>query len=180
MPKKQNTLVSDLLAILGEATDMLPLPLETPHRYIRRLRSMDPRGYRRFISYAKEQKLVTVSKNNLGQKFIALTAKGELELLMQKAGVEVQELWDGKWRLLIFDIPENARHKRDQLRLLLRKYNFYKLQASVFISPYSFNREAIRYLNETGLGSYIRILKVEEVDDDADLCTHFDLQKSRP
>jgi phenylacetic acid degradation operon negative regulatory protein len=85
------------------------------------------------------------------------------------------EKWDKNWRLIIFDIPETSREKRDELRWLLKKNHFIKLQSSVFISPYSLNREAIAYLKQTGLINYIRILKVSEIDDDKYLIKKFGL-----
>lgn len=109
------------------------------------------------------------------KRFIKITKKGELEALFSKAMLPKKEKWDGKWRLIIFDIPEETREKRDQLRFLLKKNNFKLLQASVFISPYALNREALKYLKETGLIDYIRILKVEEMDNDKDLLKKFDL-----
>ena len=39
-----------------------------------------------------------------------------------------------------------SKPQRHLFRKLLRKNGFYKLQASVFISPYSLNREALEYL----------------------------------
>ena len=56
-----------------------------------------------------------------------------------------------------------------------KKNGFYKLQASVFVSPHPLNREAIKYLKETGLYSYVRILRVDEADDDRDLRKKFGL-----
>jgi phenylacetic acid degradation operon negative regulatory protein len=109
-----------------------------------------------------------------GQRFLKLTKKGELEALMAKVKGKVPEkAWDGKWRLIVFDIPEQAREKRDKLRFLLKQAGFKKLQASVFISPYALNREAVEYLKQTGLTAFIRILKVEEIDDDKDLKKQF-------
>ena len=110
------------------------------------------------------------------KRFIKLTQNGQIEALLAKAKlVQKPKIWDGKWRLIVFDIPESSREKRDLLRMLLKKNNFYKLQASVFISPYPLNREAIQYLRETKLNEFIRILKVEEIDDDRDLKRHFGL-----
>lgn len=115
-----------------------------------------------------------VDKDN--ERFIKLTRSGQLEALLVKARLaEKPKKWDGKWRMVIFDIPEDSHEKRDFLRYLLKKNNFKKLQASVFINPYPLNREAVSYLKETGLIHFIRIIKVEEMDDDTDLKKHFKL-----
>ncbi len=107
--------------------------------------------------------------------FFELTAKGELDLLLLKAAIEVPKVWDFRWRLLIFDIPEDCRDKRDELRLLLKNKGFKKLQQSVFIHPYPLNKEAVSYLKQTGLIKYIRIITAYEIDDDTDLRKKFKL-----
>lgn len=117
-----------------------------------------------------------VDKDN--ERFIRLTKHGQLEALLAKARLpEKPDKWDGKWRLIIFDIPEDSHDKRDFFRHLLKRNNFKKLQASVFVNPYPLNREAVAYLKETGLIKFIRIIKVEELDDDMDLRKHFNLPK---
>src|SRR3989344_874467 len=44
--------------------------------------------------------------------------------------------WDGKWRVLIFDIPEPRRKLRRQIRETLSLIGFVRLQDSVWIYPY--------------------------------------------
>ncbi len=123
------------------------------------------------------RRLIRFSEKN-NEKFIALTKAGQLEALLLKAKIEKQKVWDGKWRLFMFDIPERSKEKRNRLRSLLKSNNFFKLQASVYISPYALNREAIDYLNQSGLRDYVRILKVQEMDSDTELLKRFNLHKS--
>lgn len=59
------------------------------------------------------------------------------------AGYEIGKLsirkpldWDGKWRLVIFDIGEKKRFVRDELRDTLDVLGFQKLQHSVWVHPY--------------------------------------------
>jgi len=49
------------------------------------------------------------------------------------------------------------------------------LQASVFISPHPLNREALIYLRQSGLMEFIRILRVDEMDNDKRLRKKFGL-----
>src|SRR3989344_4940444 len=44
--------------------------------------------------------------------------------------------WDGKWRMIIFDIPEKKRSIRKQVVTLFNQAGFYRLQDSVWIYPY--------------------------------------------
>ncbi|MEK7579914.1 MAG: CRISPR-associated endonuclease Cas2 [Patescibacteria group bacterium] len=48
---------------------------------------------------------------------------------------------DGLWRVVIFDIPEKQRIKRDLLRQKLREFDFKMVQKSVFVSSYVCEKE---------------------------------------
>lgn len=47
-------------------------------------------------------------------------------------------IWDDKWYMVAFDIPEAYRLKRNAFREKLKKLGFGRLQDSVWISPYNF------------------------------------------
>jgi DNA-binding transcriptional regulator PaaX len=59
---------------------------------------------------------IKISKTPAGQKFLYLTRKGQLKLLMAKAWLPKKQAWDGKWRMIMFDIPRETNDKRDKLR----------------------------------------------------------------
>ncbi len=120
----------------------------------------------------RKQGLVAVTEQK-GHKFLKLSKKGELKLLLQKASIVKTPKWDQKWRVAIFDIPENAKKERQRLRRLLCDHGFKKLQASVYICPYSLNLAAIEYLNTSGLMDFIRIMRVDRLDNDEELKKKF-------
>jgi phenylacetic acid degradation operon negative regulatory protein len=174
MAKKEFTTTSKILMYLlaaeEVAVDLYPSRLKHKALY-----GLDIKKDRRMLRYLHDKGWIKkVDKNS--EKFYQLTQKGELEALLAKAKLPHQGKWDGKWRMVIFDIPEDHKDKRNLLRLLLKKNNFYMLQASVYVSPHAFNREAVTYLQETKLSPYIRIIKVEEMDNDTDLKKHFHLK----
>lgn len=104
------------------------------------------------------------------RQVVKLTRKGELEALFQKAHLPGKaRRWDGKWRMVIFDIPENARAVRAQLRKLLKGFGFKALQASVYVYPFDLNRARIEFLRQSGLMRYIRFARVDLFDNDGDL-----------
>ncbi len=82
--------------------------------------------YRTAIYRLRRQGLVRLAEKN-GQKFLEITKKGQLKALIAKAINRSVPKWDGKWRLVVFDIPEKARSQRRQLRQLLKNNGFYKL-----------------------------------------------------
>ena len=183
MPKKESTLVNALLfslyatAAVGE--QLLTFAFISPYEWRRRVlhgsKGRSYNSYKTSIYQLKKKGLVEIIKKGDG-RFLRLTKKGELEVLLAKAKMPVEGKWDGKWRLIIFDIPEDAKEIRDQFRGLLKKNNYHKLQGSVYANPYPLNREAVAYLQKTGLMKYIRIMKVEEMDNDKDLKKKFGLK----
>ncbi len=177
MRSKYGSLTSLLLTAMGEATGFFEWPLEyTDSWRINQLKGASRKSCYEAMRRMKSRGLVKIVKKD-DKHFIILTREGELEKLFIKAKITKTCHWDGKWRIIIFDIPEDARDKRDQLRRLLKINNFLKLQASVFINPFPLNREAVLYLNESGLANYIRIIRVDEMDNDKELRKKFNLSK---
>lgn len=109
------------------------------------------------------------------KKILSLTAKGELEALFQIAHTSpAPKHWDGRWRLVMFDIPEGARNLRRKLRTILCSLGYRALQASVYTYPYPMNGSAISLLKKSGLMRYIRFARAN-FDDDSDLRKLFKL-----
>jgi len=50
-----------------------------------------------------------------------------------------KEKWRGSWWILIYDVPEKIKSKREALRLFLKGLSFGRLQDSCWISPYNFS-----------------------------------------
>ncbi|MDO8593879.1 MAG: hypothetical protein Q7R59_03210 [bacterium] len=70
---------------------------------------------------------------------IHLTQQGEQKIDALYAGAYVIPLparWDGKWRLVMFDVPEKRKKVRDTLRTLLQSAGFVHFQDSAWIQPY--------------------------------------------
>jgi|SRR3989344_342757 len=136
----------------------------------------DPRFQNAFY-YLKRKGYLNVGKHNY-QIYISLTKEGK-----QKAGkyliddLEIKKPvnWDGKYRIVMFDIPNTTRLRRDVFRGKLKELGFYRLQQSVWVHPYECKRE-IGLLQEF-LGLTDRELKVitGEINNDAYLHRFFQI-----
>jgi len=69
---------------------------------------------------------------------------------------------DGKIRLVMFDIPEGEKSKRDWLRLQLIACDYGHLQRSVWIGTRPLPEELLQELKKRGLNSYVHIVGLEE------------------
>jgi phenylacetic acid degradation operon negative regulatory protein len=180
MPKKEsrlaNTILFPLYAAGAVSEQVLSFLFISPSQWrYRALHGWSYNSYKSSVYNLRRSGVIDIISKD-GKKLLKLTKKGQLKVLLAKAQLPEQGKWDGKWRIILFDIPEGARLQRDQFRGLLKRNNFKKLQASVYASPYPLNREAIEYLRQTRLMAYIRIIKAEEIDDDRDLKKKFSLK----
>ena len=89
------------------------------------------------------RKLVDYQELPNGEIRITLTRLGKqriLEYNIDDIRLD-KKRWDGKWRMVMFDIPHRKKKGRDALRQKLRTLEFYPIQKSVFITPYECEKE---------------------------------------
>lgn len=81
--------------------------------------------------------------------------------------IERPRKWDGKWRIVVFDIPNSSDIVRNIFRRKLKEFGFYLFQRSVWIYPFECQEE-INFLREF-LGAtkrQIQVLEVSRLEDD--------------
>lgn len=172
--------ILEILTILGQA---FPRPFETPYEHIKRL-YREARGapepkkwqYNRAVKRLEASGKIEILKKN-DKLFIRLTQKGKVAHLLATLDRDLKSrgVWDGKWRLMIWDIPESSRKQRNTIRWFVKGLGFRLLQKSVFIIPYELPQAAVEYLQESGLIKFIRFLRVDRLDHARDLKKHFGL-----
>lgn len=158
--------ISDLLLISLEKTIEGYLKVEdflyNPHLYrygypreikkptllktIKRLRN---KGLVDFIS---EEKLV-----------LKLTEKGRDQAMLAKIKAFKEEDWDGKWRLVSFDIPETRRTVRDLLRNRLKEWGFTRMQNSVWKSKIDCVVQMRILIKELGIEKWVKVIESSEL-----------------
>ncbi|MDD3608059.1 MAG: hypothetical protein PHQ20_04730 [Candidatus Moranbacteria bacterium] len=109
---------------------------------------------------------VEKKKNYDGSVIVSLTEKGILRALNYdfKRLYNKKEKWDGKWRMIAFDIPEEYRKGRDALRYRFRGGGFYELQESLFLYPYDCKKEIIALIKLFKLEKFVRFGIIEFID----------------
>ena len=122
--------------------------------------------------------LVTIS-GAYAERRVELTDKGrELVEEIEFGEYEIPEpaFWDGKWRVLVFDINERRRRVRDQLRRLLQGAGFVRMQDSVWVYPYPCDEfiSLVRAHLKSGVGE-MRFFVAEALESDKALREHFRL-----
>jgi hypothetical protein len=103
-----------------------------------------------FLEKRKNKYLLTKTGNILAQ--YALDRKKSID-----------EKWDKKFRVVIFDIPESKRDTRNWLRQELYLLNYRKLQESVFIGKYSLTKDLVKEIKNKKISNYVNYLLAEKV-----------------
>ena len=124
--------------------------------------------------FVKEGLLKIKTEN--GKQSISLTEKGKRQLLYYRVTEKKKQRWDGKWRVVIFDVWESTRSKRNHLRNEIRDFGFIQLQRSVWIYPYECAEFIELLKTDLSFGKNIRYLIVESLDHDEKLRKHFSLE----
>lgn len=73
--------------------------------------------------------------------------------------------WDGKYRLVIFDIPEKKREDREWLREELYLLEYVQLQKSVFISRHSLSEDIVFEIQKRKMSKFMNYLLVDKIFD---------------
>lgn len=128
------------------------------------------------VFYLRKRGLVKFIKKSNNICEIKITTKGKIKLAefaIENIKINDPGRWDGKWRVVIFDIPEREEGARGALRRKLKEFGLYQLQRSVFVHPYPIEDEVLFVAAFFGVDKYLEILTVESMLDDKGLRAHF-------
>ncbi len=160
-----------LLDVMLEVVEFMPMAFETKQGHLRRISGWP----KKIPRYRLQQEIVRMKKRGWviearksGKIFLELTEQGRLEALYRRledlAG-RGHKKWDGKWRMIMFDIPERGRRERYAMRAILRSVGFYRMQKSVYIFPYEIPKELVEYLKAAELLPFIRFARIDQLDE---------------
>jgi len=140
-------------------------------------KKIDEKELKSEIQSLYKSKLVEKKENPDGSYTFFLTDKGKMRALTYRfEEIKIKrEDWDGKWRIVVFDIPEKMRWGRDALRDKLKELGFYELQKSVFVFPYECKNEIEFVIEFFDLRRYARLGILESIDNELHLKKIFGL-----
>jgi phenylacetic acid degradation operon negative regulatory protein len=120
--------------------------------------------FRQFLHYLKRQGYIKIK--NLEQKQgIILTKKGANKVLKIKLKMKKRrKRTDGKWQMVIFDIPEKKRDLRNLFRQNLQILGYKMLQKSIWVCPYDVLKETEGIIGKYSLDPYVKLFLIEEIE----------------
>lgn len=170
-----------LLLQAGFAMSLTPSP--RAHGYIlkelgKEWENVNRDYLKRCLREFNNEKLVDYQEKPGGIIKVVLTKTGQeyaLEYKIDEIKIKKPDIWDKKWRMVIFDIPEKRRRARDALRRKLQELGFKELQKSVFIYPYPCEDEIEFVVEFFKIRWYVRYAEVSKLMNEEELKLHFEL-----
>lgn len=100
-------------------------------------------------------------------QYARLTKEGKKKvhsLALEQDTTILSPAWDGKWRIVLLDLPEYRKDERDSLRYLLKKAGFVCLKNSVWISPFPYEYLFTNIKKDFGLTTELMVFVTDNID----------------
>lgn len=130
------------------------------YRYVKD-RNIDRDEFREKIYYLKKYGYIeSVFENR--QKIFKITKKGNNHLVESEKEdfrPKIPNHWDGRWRVVVFDIPEKKKEVRNYFRRKIVEFGFIQAQKSVYVFPFECEQEVLRLVQKLGVEKNVTIIK---------------------
>lgn len=137
------------------------------------LPQFNPYYVKRTIKRLLDQELI-----EKGEDGYQLTTRGKRWLLkytLEELSIPKPAKWDGRWRLVIYDVARKNASLRSLFRTTLKKIGFYNVQESVWLHPYPCEKE-IHFLRDyCGMGDNVVYIIAHKIENDSAYRKNFDL-----
>ena len=131
------------------------------------LNYLNKRGYVKFLNKDRNSTKVKITRK--GEGVIKDFDIDSLKLKKQKS-------WDGKWRVIIFDVPVNKNANRKAFTDKIKELGFVMIQKSVWAYPFKCYEELILLRKFYGVERYVAYFEVVNVEDGKDWRGKFNLR----
>ncbi len=127
---------------------------------------LNDRKFSDLLYYLKRNNLIKV-QNLKGNCALVLTKKGFNKAVHAQFKIEnskIKKRDDGKWIMLIFDVPEKYKKSRELLRSILYNLGYKMFQKSVWTTPYDVSEKTETLLQMYSLDEFVKIFLIEKID----------------
>lgn len=99
-------------------------------------------------------------------QYARLTKEGKKKVhsLSLENDTSLSPMWDGKWRIILLDLPESRKDERESFRYLLKKAGFLCLKNSVWISPFPYEHLFTNIKKDFGLTTELMVFVTDKID----------------
>jgi CRISPR/Cas system-associated endoribonuclease Cas2 len=139
-------LTAGLVAVAATNPRFGSLLLKSAMREYNRKKRIKENSSEKFYSafaYMRKEGLIDVEYKSR-QMYFSLTDEGKKRAGRYKINdlkIKKDKKWNGRWYVLIFDIEDKQKIKREALRGKIKELGLYQLQKSVWVCPYDFGKQ---------------------------------------
>jgi len=171
MPKKPDFTKKILNSLAGKRAVSLPdLKARAGSGGAKKSAATETYAITRSIKNLADTGLIETLESGQGA-FARLTQKGRQKvasLKLDSSNSLANPNWDGKWRIILLDLPESRKAERESLRYLLKKAGFILLKNSAWASPYPFEFLFENIKKDFGLTSELMIIVSSDLDEETE------------
>ncbi|TSC73335.1 MAG: phenylacetic acid degradation operon negative regulatory protein [Parcubacteria group bacterium Gr01-1014_70] len=151
-----------------------------PHPYYHTFCNHREKSFSSTVSRLHKEGYVEKVQSPGSKKIFRLTEKGRIRQQQALRHIALQasknKEWDGKWRMVVFDIPEQRKRYRDSLRAQLHYFGFLQLQKSVWVTPFHIDEELLEAVRNARMERFLHFAVVEEWHNDRSLRRMFGIK----
>lgn len=132
---------------------------------------------RKYLRQSMKRLITRGFIKNHGKKLL-LTEAGRIFFKKETIREKKKIPCDGRWRIISFDVPGDYSRDRNRLRALLKGFDFYQLQKSVWVCPNSVADDFWKLVVGANLHRFCKAMVVEIIEGDQLIKKHFQLKIS--
>ena len=133
----------------------------------------------RAIKNLEKQKLVEYEIEG-DQQVVKITEQGRKKVLkyaLREITLSRPSYWDGKWRLIFYDVLHKKNSVRQRFQAYLRSLGFYPLQKSVYLHAWPCEKEIEFLRSYLGISGEVRVVIADHIENDGLFREYFALRK---
>lgn len=123
----------------------------------------------------RKQKIIKFEKSRDNYK-IVLTDEGKkiyLRFNYEKMRLNKKQVWDMKWRMILFDIPNKKKWARDAFSYRMKELGCVRFNNSVWVYPYPCEKEINFLASYWGVEKFVHFAIVSKITNEEILKKHF-------
>ncbi|MEK7115523.1 MAG: CRISPR-associated endonuclease Cas2 [Patescibacteria group bacterium] len=176
MKKYKKGEIAEIILSVLLATGVVAVAIMAPNalqifKYFKPQNAYERARIKRSVALLERRKFIKKKEGGAGGYF-TLTAAGKIRAMRRKIEtmkIAPQKNWDGKWRIVMFDISEEKKMARRAVNHALKKLGCVQYQKSVFIIPFPCKTE-IDFVGECfGVRNSIRLVLAEHIEGENNL-----------
>lgn len=110
------------------------------------------------IRRLRERGFLEMERKQVGEIVLRLTKSGREFALLTGQRAE----WDGRWRIVVFDIPESKRAVRNALRGKLKQWGFVQWQKSVWATKKPVTEKLRQIVKELEIEQWVLVIESDD------------------